>query len=221
MVQMEAADSTRLRLLEAGMRQFAAQGFRATSVGSIEAAVGLQPRRGALYKHFSSKHALLTAAVRELIDRTASGATQITEVDAPPVDDAISTESVILSLGRWFLEQMDQMKDLTQMLEHDGRRMPDVTAEVKRDLVDLSYRTAASVVAAAAPQVADPEATAVLILGALVAIRRTEWTFGSPPLEIDDDRILATWTKHTLALISPNRERSDSQGPRSSVVDSP
>ena len=201
---MEADESTRQRLLEAGMHQFATQGYRATSVGSIEAAVGLQPRRGALYKHFPSKDALLTAAVRELIDRTASGSTRITEVDAPAASDEASMESVILRLGHWFLDQMDQMKDLTQLIEHDGQRIPEITGEVKRDIVDLSYRTAASVVTAAAPHIADPEATAVLILGTLVAIRRTDWTFGSPPLDIDDDRILAAWTQHTLSLISPD-----------------
>src|SRR5690348_7783062 len=55
---------TKQRLLEAGVRLFAANGFRETTVGEIEAAAGLEPRRGALYRHFESKEALLDAACR-------------------------------------------------------------------------------------------------------------------------------------------------------------
>lgn len=70
---MSAARSTSDRLLVAGMELFAERGFRATTVGDIEAAVGLAPRRGALYKHFASKQALLEAAVRSHIDAAAAG----------------------------------------------------------------------------------------------------------------------------------------------------
>lgn len=68
----------------------------------------------------------------------------------------------------------------------------------------------ASLIADVAPETQDPEATAVLILGALVALRRTAWTFGSPPLDIDDDRALMAWTELTLvtlgaAVLSPTR----------------
>ena len=53
---MTEPGSTRQRLLDEGMRLFAERGFRATGVGDIEAAAGLQPRRGALYKHLSLIH---------------------------------------------------------------------------------------------------------------------------------------------------------------------
>ena len=69
-----------------------------------------------------------------------------------------------------------------------------MTAEVKLRAVDLSYRATASLISVIASFVADPEATAVAVLGSLVALRRTTWTFGSPPLSIDDDRFLAAWS---------------------------
>ncbi len=190
------------------MRLFAERGFRATAVGDIEAAVGLQPRRGALYKHFPSKHALLEAAVRTHLDRAATGAAQISELDlagAIGADRAL-LRRIISGLGRWFLDEMDRLKDLTSVLEHDGQRMTDRTVEVKNDIVDLSYRTAASLIAALAPEVKDPEAAAVLVLGPLVALRRTAWTFGSPPLGIDDDRALTAWTDLTLATVDAARD---------------
>jgi AcrR family transcriptional regulator len=195
--------STRKRLIEAGMRLFAQKGFRSTSVGEIETAVGLQPRRGALYKHFPSKHALLEAAVLDHLDSTASGARQINELDLNLTMEVDRTglRLMMIELGRWFLAEMDRMEDLTHVIEHDGVRMGGLVTDVKRDIVDLSYRTAAGVIAAVRPGASDSEALAVVLLGALVALRRTAWTFGSPPLGLDDDRVLTSWTEVTLSAL--------------------
>jgi AcrR family transcriptional regulator len=193
---------TRQRLLDEGLRLFAAQGFRATAVGDIETAAGLQPRRGALYKHFPSKQALLEAAVRSHLERAAAGANLVDELDLGALGaDRTQLRPVVVGLGRWFLAEMDRMRDLTRVLEHDGQRMGELTREVKTDIVDLSYRTAARLITVVAPRTEDPEAVAVLILGPLVALRRTEWTFGQAPLEIDDQRTLAAWTEMTLATL--------------------
>jgi AcrR family transcriptional regulator len=194
---------TRQRLLEEGLRQFAARGFRATAVGDIEAAAGLQPRRGALYKHFTSKQALLEAAVRSHLDSAAAGAAQIDAITFTRTvgTDRSSLRPLVSGLGRWFLDEMDRMKDLTRVLEHDGERMVDLTLDVKRDIVDLSYRTAANLIAAVAPETLDAQSIALLVLGPLVALRRTAWTFGAPPLDIDDDRALSAWTEMTLTLL--------------------
>jgi AcrR family transcriptional regulator len=182
------------------MRLFAERGFRATAVGDIEAAAGLQPRRGALYKHFPSKQNLLEAAVTRHLERAASGATEIGDLDVSGLGgDRAHLRPVVAGLGRWFLAEMDRMEDLTRVLEHEGRRMGDLTAAVKADIVDLSYRTAARVISAVAPGAADPQATAVIFLGALVALRRTAWTFGAAPLALDDDRALTAWTELVLA----------------------
>lgn len=185
------------------MRLFAERGFRATAVGDIEAAVGLQPRRGALYKHFPSKQALLEAAVRTYLESAATGATQVGQLgltDAQRADRGL-LRGIVVSLGRWFLDEMDRLEDLTRVLEHEGGRLPELTAEVKTNMVDLSYRTAAKLIAAAAPETRDPEATAVVVLGSLVALRRTAWTFDFPPLGIDDDRALTAWVSLTLATL--------------------
>src|SRR5438105_11765519 len=57
--------STRERIVAAALRLFAEHGYRGTSVGDIEAAAGLSPRSGALYKHFPSKAAVLEAAMEQ------------------------------------------------------------------------------------------------------------------------------------------------------------
>ncbi len=197
--------STRQRLLDEGMRLFAERGFRATGVGDIEAAAGLQPRRGALYKHFPSKQALLEAAVRSHLAQAATDAYELGDIDLAGAGwpDPAQRQLVVTAIGRWFLDEMDRLEDLTRVVEQDGALLPGLVVELRAGMVDLSYRTAARIVATTAPDLEDPEATAVVVLGALVALRRTAWTFGAPPLGIDDDRALAAWADVVLTTLAP------------------
>jgi len=182
------------------MQLFADQGYGATSVADIETAVGLQPRRGGLYKHFANKQALLEAAVREHLDDASAAIRTLDAIDAAAVaSDPETLRAVVVDLGRLFLAVMDRMETLTRVLEHDARRLPELTATVKDEVVDLSYRAAARAIASAAPEVDDPDAVAVIALGSLVAARRTTWTFGSAPLSIADDRLLRVWAQTSIA----------------------
>ena len=182
------------------MQLFADRGFGATSVADIEVAVGLQPRRGGLYKHFEDKQALLEAAVRQHLEDAKATVATLDAIDAAAVaDDPATLRAVVGGLGRMFLDVMDRMETLTRLLEHDARRLPDLTAAVKDEVVDLSYRAAARAIASAAPGVPDVEAVAVIALGSLVAARRTAWTFGSAPLSISDDRLLQAWVEMSIA----------------------
>src|SRR3954447_13378526 len=61
--------STRERIVVEALRLFADRGYAATSVAEIEAAAGLSPGAGGLYRHFPSKQEVLAAAVREHIER--------------------------------------------------------------------------------------------------------------------------------------------------------
>ncbi len=200
---------TRQRLLDAGITLFAEKGFAATTVGEIEAAVGLQPRRGALYKHYPSKEALLEEAVRRHIDSVAIGATQVGDLEITSVvaADLELLRPLLRALGRWFLDELDRQRDLIRLLEHESQRFAHLTEEVRRDIIDAGNRAASRLLASAAPEVDDPEAAAVLLLASLAGVRRTAWTLGSPPLAVDDERVLDRWTDMVLALISAARER--------------
>ena len=187
------------------MRLFAERGYGATSVADIEMAVGLQPRRGGLYKHFTNKQDLLETAVQSSLDNAAPVARQLDELDELDLGrtsgDTPGARSLVLALGRRFLDEMDRLEELTRVLEHDASRMSELRAALRADMVDLSYSAAARVIAGFAPDVPDVDALAIVVLGSLVALRRTAWTFGAPPLGIDDDRFLETWTDATLAAI--------------------
>ena len=46
----------------------------------------------------------------------------------------------------------------------------------------------------------DAAAYAVVIIAPLVNFRRHAWTFGAPPLGVDDDRLLAAWAETCVVL---------------------
>ena len=119
---------------------------------------------------------------------------------------------MIVALGQWFLDEMERLEDLTRVFKHDAHRLVSLTAVVKTNLVDLSYRSAATLLRAVRPDVEDPEALAVIVLGSLVAVRRTAWTYRSSPLEIDDDRVLSTWTPTRSQYSSRPDLRAAAQG---------
>lgn len=58
---MQPSRSGRDALIHHARRLFAERGYHGTSVADVQAAAGLAPGSGALYKHFASKRALLEA----------------------------------------------------------------------------------------------------------------------------------------------------------------
>ncbi len=70
MKRAENIERTRQKLLEAGRRAFARDGYHAASMDQLTAEVGLT--RGALYHHFGSKRGLMEAVVEQIDTEMAS-----------------------------------------------------------------------------------------------------------------------------------------------------
>ena len=187
---------TKQRLLDAGVRLFAEKGFRETTVGDIEVAVGLQPRRGALYRHFPSKEALLQAALEQHLETVADSGTA---TDQPPAADR---RAEALAMGRWLLAELDREEPIVRILEQDGERLTALRDEFRRSLVDTGYAVTAGTVRRWLGDTAgtvDVEAVSVILLGALVNYRRSTWTFGASPFGLDDERFLSMWADLCIA----------------------
>jgi AcrR family transcriptional regulator len=189
--------STRERLLREGLALFAKQGFAETSVGEIEAAAGLQPRRGALYRHFRSKEALLEAAVAAHFDAVKQVNLELFHArDTDP-------KTVALIFGRWLLADLDAQKNMTHILEREGDRLPDLRDRFRagaeagfqavRSILDAWLRERSSTL--------DASVLAVTLMGGVVNFRRSAWTLGAAPLELDDDRFLAGFADLLASLV--------------------
>src|SRR3954452_18851642 len=132
-----ARQPTKQRLLAEGVRLFAEKGFRETTVGEIEAAAGLQPRRGALYRHFPSKEALLEAAREQHLQALAAAATFLD--GAPAADHREET----FRLGRWLLAELDRERPIVHILEQDGDRLGELRDRFREALVEPGYQVTA------------------------------------------------------------------------------
>lgn len=200
---------TKQRLLEEGVRLFSEKGFRETTVGEVEAAAGLEPRRGALYRHFPSKEALLEAALEEHLRVVADAGIA---VDDLPVGD-VRTEALVM--GRWLLAELDRERAIVRILEQEGDRLPELRDSFRRSLVDAGYTAAADLARrwlGRAADALDIEVLAVILLGALVNYRRSTWTFGASPFGVDDERFLSSWadlcSANARALRTQTRRRT-------------
>lgn len=196
------ARSTADRLLDAGLTLFAEQGFRATTVGQIEQLAGFAPRGGTLYKHFTSKRALLEAALHRHVESIARFDDVLRLL---PLTDL---RSELLLLARWLLAELDREKAISLVIEKDGSDVPDLVEAMRVGVMERGYEFAIRYLEQRFPDLPgyadsdrDREATAVLMIGALVNVRRAAWTYGKPPLGIDDDRAVNAWVNVVVTLL--------------------
>jgi AcrR family transcriptional regulator len=202
-ITSETTPATKDRLLAEGMRLFALQGFRATTVGQIEAAAGLQPRRGALYRHFPSKEALLDEAVRRHLDSVRARRTEVVRGEVADVGDEA------LALGRYVLDELASQRAVVDVFEREGERVAEQRDAFREQVSDAGYRVMAEALRRwiggdPAPGF-DVDGAAVLLLGALINLHRSTWTFAGPPLGLDEGRILAAWSLQCVTAVAAAR----------------
>jgi AcrR family transcriptional regulator len=194
------AGSTRDRLITEGLRLFAAKGYRATTVGEIEAAAGLQPRRGALYRHFPSKEALLEEAVRRHVEAVSAG--QDWMLGLPRGD--VRTEALVL--GRFVFNELRAERAVIDVMEREGDRVPQLRDLFRERVSDTSFRAMTDLLRRWLPPdaetPADLDALGVLVLGSLINVHRSTRTFGGPPVGFTEDRLLAAWADLCVDLVT-------------------
>ncbi|MGH8776500.1 MAG: hypothetical protein ACRDWI_15495 [Jiangellaceae bacterium] len=122
----------------------------------------------------------------------------------PPGD--IRTEAV--ALGRFALDQLEAERAIVDVFEREGERIAELRDMFRERISDPSYRNMADILrrwlghgAADKFDTTSLEASALLLLGALVNVHRSTWTFGAAPLGLDDDRVLAAWADQCMAVV--------------------
>jgi AcrR family transcriptional regulator len=197
---------TRQRILDQAMRLFGEQGYAATTVAQIEAAAGLSPGSGSLYRHFPSKDALLAEGVRQQI---AAGQELLSFIADPAGFATLSLPERLAVIARAGLRRLDQERDLTRLVVRDLARFPDLLAEMGRDEIEPVYQAVAAWLAEqAGPQAPKRDWLAL----AAVAVNATThyWLlsdiFGQDPAGITEDRYVAALTELAAGLFGDTRE---------------
>lgn len=190
---------TRERLLEAAIELFGRKGYSATSVGEIEAAAGLVPRSGGLYKHFASKRALLDAA----LDRRADVAKRGREIAENLLRGDIRAEAREYGRGSYRIIAADQA--LLRIVMREGDGLPELRDEFHARIVSSGHastvtwlRKAAELTGAPEP---DVDGLAALLLGSIIDYCVLDTLFGRPAGGLTEERFLDVWTDSTIKLL--------------------
>ena len=128
-----ASRDTREALLDAALAQFSRKGFGGTSIRDLAEAVGI--RESSVYKHFSSKQAILDALIERADERLGAaaadlGTTTAAGADAAAAYEAASEES-LLAIARGMLDVVlhdPQLALLRRLLTVEQYREPDAAA---------------------------------------------------------------------------------------------
>jgi len=183
-----AETPTRDRLIDAAVKLFAERGYRRTTVGDVEAAAGLSPRSGALYKHFASKRDVLEAALDRHV-RTLEEMT--TAMDLMPLGDMRAEVTLLI---RWGVNELRRQADLLLILQREAFEFPDLVASFHERLAKRAFRDAAAWTKRALAERGRPEADAdaltVIVLGAIVHYQMECATFGEPPGGVGEERLV-------------------------------
>ncbi|MEX3651928.1 MULTISPECIES: TetR/AcrR family transcriptional regulator [Mycolicibacterium] len=193
-----AAGSTRERLVTEAMRLFSDKGFEATSVSQIEAAAGLSAGSGALYRHFKSKDALLSAGIDRQLDRRA--AMQDIRALFAGLGD-LHTELTVL--GRYLLSVIDQESELLQIAARTPAGLSDRLDTAYAALVDGLCAELNGWIGAWAPNKSPDETRALASLGinSLLGERFASNLFRRPTTQSADDEYLREWTATLAARV--------------------
>ena len=198
--------STRQRIVAEALRLFAERGYAATSVAEIEAASGLSPGAGGLYRHFRSKEEVLGAAVRGHITRTKEQIStvmeQATALENQPLDERLR---LTCQAG---LAKMREEQDLVRVLFRDLDQFPGLVTEIREGIVNPLYDAIGSWLAQQ-PEYAgadeDWPAISSILGGAVVNYWLANESLYEPPTRISEERFIGAWTRLALGLLTVDR----------------
>jgi AcrR family transcriptional regulator len=186
------------RIVDAGIRLFADNGFQGTTVGEIEQRAGLTPRAGALYKHFPSKEAVLEAAFERHVAELEAIHSAI---EMMPLGDL---RAELTLLARWGLHMLTQQRDLRRIVISEGDRFPKLKRRYREGIVDRAYEEVTAFVrqkieTGEFPD-GDAEAVAVFMTTALLGYSLEHDVFGRDPAGVDEDRLIAAIVDSCVAI---------------------
>jgi AcrR family transcriptional regulator len=196
------------RILREAMRLFAERGYERTSIADIQAAAGLAPGSGALYKHFPSKEAVLAAGMDDFM-AVGERARELIRTVPGPADQALGV------LGRAAMQMLQDDRDVLRIVYRELEQFPALRDEVRERRMQSTYATVADWLrertARGELRVEDPEATAAVLLGSITSFKVFQVLLGEPPAGLDDERFVRAWLRVMLRGLGVEEGSADQQ----------
>ncbi|WP_049559861.1 TetR/AcrR family transcriptional regulator [Nonomuraea sp. SBT364] len=196
------ATSTRERIIDESLRLFAERGYAATSVAEIEAAAGLSPGAGGLYRHFKSKYEVLAAAINEHAARTAG---QIAEslAELNGMESSAGLEDRLSLLCRAGLAKVREESELTRVFFRDLSQFPELVAVVRQGLLQPMFEAIVTWFETQ-PEYRDVKldwaGIAAVLGGSVVQYRLFQETVGETPGHAEKDQFVTAWVRLATGL---------------------
>jgi AcrR family transcriptional regulator len=160
------------QILACAKRVFAELGFHAANVSHICEAAGIG--RGTLYQYFANKHALLTAILRETLERVrALVEKQAAQNEYPPPESvsravamAVSTSQLRRVLGVVF-DDSDTLRILLREAVGLDAKVEAILGEIDDTLIAIVERDIRRALAAGYLRELDPRAVATMVVGGI------------------------------------------------------
>jgi AcrR family transcriptional regulator len=192
------SSTTRERIVDEAMRLFSENGYAATSIAKIEAAVGLTPGAGGIYHHFASKEAVLAAGIERQLARL--GALR----EIRNVLGSLGDLKAELTLtARYVLAELDSESELLRILASDARNRPKLLTNAVDELISSTFTGFASWISERAERPVEAEeakAIATFGLGSLLSARLLRDVLGIPA-HVDDEALVDTWVQMMSATL--------------------
>jgi AcrR family transcriptional regulator len=203
--------TTREKLIDAAIELFSSKGYEGTSVADIQLTCGLTAGSGALYKHFPSKHALLEEVLRRHLEDAASTRDVVVAEMLDGVDGSAHGLEAVLRLGAQLVWQsMERNRAVIRVTIRDLEPYPDLLDEVWdgafKDIYRQASRMIELVLASGNIVVADPEATAAVLLASLTYFPILHGLIGRTPGDLDAERFLDAWIDHAMRSLRASDE---------------
>jgi AcrR family transcriptional regulator len=176
----EARD-TRRALLDASLELFSQKGFFGTTTRDIARAVGV--RESALYHHFPSKEAVLTALIEEMGPGKAH---RLDQLDLVGLAQAMGVEAVLRQLMNTAVSEWSSPREVKffRLMMSEGLRFKDSGLfDLRKNVAYARGRIAevfAKLSAAGLVRPLEPETMALAFIGPLVVIRLQHLGSGAP-----------------------------------------
>ena len=198
---MKPPSTGRERILHEAVRLFAERGYDRTSVPDIQEAAGLSRGSGALYKHFPSKEALLSAAIERFVGQAREGRAELGDMTLPAGEGS-------RRLVEGMLERLGANRDVLRILWRDLEHFPEMKALARGEIMQRTYLAVSNWLQENQRQGKlrphDSEATAAVIVGSVAMFRVFEAIWGERAINISDEHFASAWSDLLLQGLRPS-----------------
>jgi len=189
------------------MRLFGERGYKETTVAEIEAAVGLSPGSGSLYKHFSSKEQLLAAGVDAVLADRGKLLRTLEPGDIPDRESTAEWQAFMQSVAVAGLQRMERDRNINRLLFRGLQDFPDLVARYRDGEIVANHHVISAMLRSFGTQQGvevDWPAIAAVVVGATAHYWLLADLFGTHPSGVSEERYTrAVALLVTLLLTGP------------------